>query len=194
MRPLVWKKIKSEKKDKKGGFLILLLAVLALYWLMSVTRGTSSPLHESPCENPVLIQVEGDVQSPGIYTFCQQPNLQSLLKRLGRPGSMPHPPDPMTHKTVPSGFKILIQKDGIGYTFSIMEMSAFSKITLGLPISLNRENEEGLTALPGVGPALARAIVLERDERGGFKDLDEVKEVEGVGNKLLEKIKPFLIL
>jgi competence protein ComEA len=75
-----------------------------------------------------------------------------------------------------------------------MEMSAFSKLTLGLPISLNRENEVGLTALPGIGTSLAHAIVWERQNRGGFKNLDELKDIRGIGKKLLEQIRPFLTL
>jgi competence ComEA-like helix-hairpin-helix protein len=97
-------------------------------------------------------------------------------------------------KTFPSGIKVLVRKEGKEYILSFMEMSAFSKMTLGLPISLNRENEEGLRALPGIGPALARAIVRERAERGGFNSLDEMIDIKGVGNRLLEKIRPFLRL
>jgi competence protein ComEA len=192
--PLVWGKNKPGKKNETGGFLILLLAVLALNGLMSVTRSGSSVPRESPCENPVVIQVDGEVRSPGIYTFCRHPDLQALLERAGGPGASIRPPHPWPLQTVSSGLKVLFQNDGTEFGCSIMEMSAFTKMTLGLPISLNRENEEGLTALPGVGPAMARAIVREREKRGGFKALEEVKDVEGVGEMLLEKIRPFVIL
>ena len=194
MMPLVWGKNKRRKRDETGGFLILLLAVLALHGLILVTRGSPRTPRESLCENPVIIQVDGEVRSPGIYTFCMQPDLQGLLKAAGGPDISLLLPHPWPGQNVFSGSKVVIQPDGAGYRFSVIEMSAFSKMTLGLPISLNGEDEEGLTALPGVGPALARAIVKEREKRGGFKDLDEVKDVKGVGEMLLEKIKPFVIL
>jgi competence protein ComEA len=73
-------------------------------------------------------------------------------------------------------------------------MSAFSKLTLGIPLSLNRENEEGLTAIPGIGPAIARAIVAERTARKGFKSLDELLSVPGIGPKVYTRIAPYLIL
>ena len=191
MMPLVWGKNKQGKRDETGGVLILLLAVLAFHGLMSAARGGSSPPPASPCGNPVVIQVEGEVPSPGVYTFCMKSDLQTLLKRAGGPKSLLRR---APRQTVPSGSKVLIQTNGTGYRFSVTEMSAFSKMTLGLSISLNGEDEEGLTALPGIGPATARAIVQERDRRGGFKDLHELKAVEGVGDKLLEKISPFVIL
>lgn len=76
----------------------------------------------------------------------------------------------------------------------ISEMTAFQKITLGEPISINRESLEGLTAVPGIGPRIAGSIVKERDKKGGFKNLDEIKSINGVGSKLYERIKYFLIL
>jgi len=194
MRPLVWKTIKLERKSEAGGFLILLLVVLVCSGLRPVTRNASGEPGGTPCDNPVLIQVAGDVGSPGIYTFCHRPDLQELKKRVGKTGSYRWPPDLPKMKTFPSGTKVLVRKEKKETILSVMEMSAFSKMTLGLPLSLNRENEEGLTALPGIGPALARAIARERAERGGFNSLVEMRDIKGVGNRLLEKIKPFLIL
>ncbi len=192
--PLVWVKKNQEKIDETGGILILLLAVLVIHGLMSFTwSGSSAPL-ESLCHDPIMIQIGGEVRSPGIYTICTKYDLHALLKRAGGTDGAFSPPPPWTPQTLASGLKVLIQKNGTKNSFSITEMSAFTKMTLGLPISLNKENEEGLTALPGVGPALARAIVQERDERGGFRTLDEVKDVQGVGDMLLVKIRPFVIL
>lgn len=78
--------------------------------------------------------------------------------------------------------------------YSLKEMSAFYKITLGIPISLNRETVTGLTALPGVGPGLARAIIRERSRHGGFSRLEDVLAVKGVGPRLFRKIAPMLQL
>ncbi|MBW2206276.1 MAG: helix-hairpin-helix domain-containing protein [Deltaproteobacteria bacterium] len=59
---------------------------------------------------------------------------------------------------------------------------------------MNRETETGLTALPGVGPVLARAIIRERSRRGGFSRLEDVVAVKGVGPRLFRKIAPMLQL
>ena len=93
-----------------------------------------------------------------------------------------------------SGAKLTARSDGEGHRFFQSEMSAFYKLTLGIPISLDRESEDGLTAIPGIGPRLARTIVLERERRGGFKRLDEMVSVNGIGDKLYKKIRPYLTL
>ncbi len=70
--------------------------------------------------------------------------------------------------------------------------STFHKITLEIPVSINRESIEGLTAVPGIGPKIAYSIVRERGKRSGFKSLDEIKSVRGIGPALYAKIKPYI--
>ena len=59
------------------------------------------------------------------------------------------------------------------------------------PIDLNRATLIELQELPGVGPATAQKIVEHRDEIGGFKSVDDLDGVKGIGPKKLEKIRPF---
>ena len=72
------------------------------------------------------------------------------------------------------------------------EMTAFQKVTLGIPIDINRESAIGLTAIPGIGKSLARTISDERVKRNGFKDINELKTLPGIGEKLFSKIAPYI--
>ena len=74
------------------------------------------------------------------------------------------------------------------------EMSAFHKMTFGILISINRESAEGLTAVPGIGPRIAQAIVRERIRRGGFQSIEEMLTVPGIGPSILKKVSPYLKL
>ena len=93
-----------------------------------------------------------------------------------------------------SGANVDVRSDGKRPGVSESEMSAFYKITLGIPISLNRESLEGLTVIPGIGPKIAGEIVRERLNRGGFKRVDEILSVQGIGRKLYEKVGYYLVL
>jgi competence protein ComEA len=62
------------------------------------------------------------------------------------------------------------------------------------PIDLNKATLEQLDALPGIGPAKAQAILETRLSHGGFKRIDELLDVPGIGAKTLDKLKPHLIL
>lgn len=61
-------------------------------------------------------------------------------------------------------------------------------------IDLNRATKAELTRLPGVGPTVAKAILKQRTERGGFASLAELDSVPGVGHALLAKVLPNLAL
>jgi DNA uptake protein ComE-like DNA-binding protein len=83
---------------------------------------------------------------------------------------------------------------GQGHYGCTSEMTAFQKMTLGLHVSINLESLEGLTAVPGIGPGLAGLIVIERDIRGGFKSLNEIKSIRGIGPGLYKRVRPYLVL
>ena len=51
------------------------------------------------------------------------------------------------------------------------------------PVSLNSATVEQLDTLPGVGPVLAQHIVDYRTQHGGFRSVDELREVNGIGDR-----------
>jgi competence protein ComEA len=56
-------------------------------------------------------------------------------------------------------------------------------------VNLNTATKDELVALPGIGPAKAQAILDYRAQHGGFRTVDELKDVKGIGAKRYEKIK-----
>lgn len=59
-------------------------------------------------------------------------------------------------------------------------------------IDINRAEAWLLEALPGIGPSKAQAIIAYRQQNGGFSDIAEITEVEGIGMSLYEQIKDFI--
>ncbi len=56
-------------------------------------------------------------------------------------------------------------------------------------LELNRADRVQLMQLPGVGETLAARIVEYRDEHHGFRNVDELRQVHGIGPSLIEKIR-----
>jgi competence ComEA-like helix-hairpin-helix protein len=74
------------------------------------------------------------------------------------------------------------------------EISAFHRLTLGIPISINRDTAHGLTAVPGIGPKTAAAIVRAREREGGFTQLKDLMSIRGISASIYHKISPYLTL
>jgi competence protein ComEA len=192
MRHLVLKVIHQEINDRTPGLLVLLLVLLLLYSLKPAFIRTSP--ERFPHGEKIFVQIEGDVKFPGVYPFFRQPELMELINRAGGLRSFHGLPGSLTDITFPSGAKVVVSSARDSFSFYRDEMSAFYKLTLGVPISLNRESEEGLTAIPGIGPGLASTIVEERSKRGGFKSLEEIMSLNGISQGLFIKIRPYLTL
>jgi competence ComEA-like helix-hairpin-helix protein len=61
-------------------------------------------------------------------------------------------------------------------------------------IDLNSADLDALTRLPGVGPVTAAAIIDYRDRSGGFRAVDQLLEVRGIGAKKLEILRDYVII
>ncbi|MFJ4684846.1 ComEA family DNA-binding protein [Streptomyces sp. NPDC088789] len=62
------------------------------------------------------------------------------------------------------------------------------------PISLNTATLDQLDTLPGVGPVLARHIVEYRTEHGGFRSVDELRDVNGIGDRRFADLRELVRL
>jgi competence protein ComEA len=62
------------------------------------------------------------------------------------------------------------------------------------PVNLNTATVEQLLTLPGIGPSKAQAIVETRQKIGGFKKLEDLLRVKGIGRKTFRKLEPMLKL
>jgi len=60
------------------------------------------------------------------------------------------------------------------------------------PLNLNTATQEQLELLPGVGPSTAKKILDARKAKGGFKSVEEIDEIRGIGEKTMEELRPLV--
>jgi competence protein ComEA len=71
-------------------------------------------------------------------------------------------------------------------------MAANKLLVFSIPLNLNHVSVEELCLIPGVGESLAQEIIAHREKRKGFRSVDELRNVKGIGEKKYNAIKGFL--
>lgn len=71
----------------------------------------------------------------------------------------------------------------------VLALGAVSPLYAASKINLNTATSAQLESVKGVGPKLAGAIEQYRKSHHGFKTVDELKDVKGIGDKKFAKIK-----
>ena len=64
-----------------------------------------------------------------------------------------------------------------------------SSVVISGKVSLNTATLDELMTLPGIGEAKAQAIIEYREEVGAFQNIEELKEVSGIGDAIFDQIK-----
>jgi len=59
-------------------------------------------------------------------------------------------------------------------------------------VDINHADPAALQRLPGIGPTLANRIIMHREVHGSFQDVDALMEVDGIGPRRFEKLKPWI--
>jgi competence protein ComEA len=62
----------------------------------------------------------------------------------------------------------------------------------GVKVNLNTASQAQLEELPGIGPTYAQSIIAERQRRGGFKSVNDLRSVRGIGDKRFAELAPLV--
>jgi len=73
-------------------------------------------------------------------------------------------------------------------------MLFFFAVSAFAGVNVNTADLKTLESLPGIGPAKAQAIIDYRTQNGKFQAIDDLKKVNGISDKILEKIKALIEL
>ena len=80
------------------------------------------------------------------------------------------------------------------YTITTREAAAEVVPETALPVNINTATAEELDVLPGIGPALAGRIIAYREEHGPFTAVEQLLEVSGIGEAVLDGLRDQIVL
>lgn len=131
----------------------------------------------------IYVHVAGEVVNPGLYQLEAGARVQEAIDLAGGMTVDAFEQSINLARMVSDGEQIVVLALG----------QIASGASTGF-VSLNNATQEQLETLPGVGPAIAKAIIEYRNQVGSFSDVTQLREVAGIGSKLFAKISPQLSL
>lgn len=178
--------------------------------LTAASGSTLAPPTAAPVADDVVVHVSGAVASEGVVELPGGARVVDALEAVGGPRptartdqlNLARPVQDGEQVHVPTDREVRAAVGGAGGTAGIGGGSTAvagggpvtAEAAAGPAISLNRATATELEALPGVGPVLAQRLVEHREATGGFTSVEELLEIEGIGEKTLAELRDHVSL
>ena len=145
--------------------------------------------------NMITIYISGQVNNPGIVTLESNKRLADAIDILGGVTkdadlnriNMALKIKDEEHYIIPK-----IGEEISNDNLLIDNTKDFNEKVDNNKININLATIKDLEELPGIGEATANKIIRYRDENGNFKSIDEIKNVNGIGDKKYEDLKELI--
>jgi len=160
---------------------VVALGAGALAWRSrpNVAPVAPPPLSASAVPDAIVVAVMGRVEHPGLVELAPGSRVADAIDAAGGPL-------PDTDLTTLNLARKLVDGELITVGASADEAGA------GGLLNLNTASAAQLQELPGVGPVLAERIVDYRERNGGFRSIDELREVTGIGDATFTELQPLV--
>lgn len=150
---------------------------------------SESQVPTTSSRDPVYVDVKGAVRHPGVYTVTSASRVKDVIELAGG----------MTDQAEARAINLAqkLTDQAVVYVPTVGEQvadtwsnpSQTSGESTTTKININTADATALMSLNGIGEKKAQAIIAYRTQKGGFTTLEELKEVDGFGEKTVEKLK-----
>ncbi|MEA2385952.1 MAG: competence protein ComEA [Thermoleophilaceae bacterium] len=131
----------------------------------------------------LYVHVAGAVRRPGLYRVADGARVAGALELAGGPRPRADLTTTNLAAKVRDGQQVIVPVRGSAAAAPTAAPTTAGAAPAGGPISLATATQAQLEELDGIGPALAQAILEYRDEHGGFRSIEELQEVDGIGEQ-----------
>lgn len=143
-------------------------------------------------EGGLYVHVAGAVRRPGLYRVPEGSRVAAALERAGGPTRRAEVAAVNLAAPVEDGQQVVVPARGAGTSPAVGSGTGSTGAGGGTPgaqLSLATATVDQLDALDGIGPTLAERILAFRERNGGFRSIEQLREVEGIGEKRFEALK-----
>lgn len=141
----------------------------------------------------VVVHVTGAVSAPGVYTLPSDARVDDAVRAAGATAEADLSQLNLAQKLA-DGQKITVPAIGSAST-SAGEGTTTTPADAssdGALVNINTASLEELETLPSIGEVRAQAIITYRETNGGFRTIEELQEVSGIGEKIFADVAPYI--
>ncbi|MFB9761768.1 helix-hairpin-helix domain-containing protein [Ectobacillus funiculus] len=186
-----------ERYTKWGVLAAAILLLLFLFYWQTDRGKQKDPLPivskqeqrteaAEPETSFVIADIKGAVKNAGVYELPNGSRVKEAIERAGGLLSDAETGSINLAQLVHDQMMIVVPKKG--------EQPLFPPSSEGGKVAINIATKEELEKIPGIGPKKAESILRYREEHGSFRKFEDLLEVEGIGEKSLEKLKDEIIV
>lgn len=193
------------KNFKKIIFLSIIVVLAVTYLIYNYSNNENNEIIEEDLyietsnqtkeNNKIILHITGEVKSPGIIEIDEGSRLNDAIEAAGGLTENADTNKINLAYVVQDGQKINIPNvnsvdtgnyitENIGENIVIEDTNMNTNI-----VNINTATQTELETLTGIGPSTALKIIKYREENGKFKNIEEIKNVSGIGDSKFEAIK-----
>ncbi len=176
-----------------GVVLVLVLAAIAVLVSALTPQGSTATASEprvvhtaspSAADSPTaFVHVVGQVANPGLYELPAGSRLVDAVAAAGGFTPTADQTDLNLAQVIQDGQQIVVAAQGAAPAAGAPSAAA------GGTVDINSADATALETLDGIGPALAQRILAYRTAHGGFRSVNDLQNVTGIGPKKFAAIK-----
>lgn len=161
---------------------------------LTTTAEVATDATKERTETMIYVDIKGAVKVPGIYQLKNQQRIWDALALAGGVSEEADTAQVNYAQKVKDQMIIYVPKKGesVAQSLETLQESAPAQQNQEEKINLNTATEAELQTISGIGAKKAQEIIRFRDEQGPFKTVEELKNVPGIGEKTVERLKDML--
>lgn len=144
----------------------------------------------------IIIYIAGAIKNEGVYELDENSRIADCIEKAGGLTEDANLQDINLAYMLEDGMKIYIPKNSESNNHDNTESNATienkNSKTQNVKININTATQTELETLPGIGSSTALKIINYRKENGKFKSIEDIKNVNGIGDSKYNKIKDMI--
>lgn len=187
------------KKNYKTVGIVVVIVLISIFLIFSYARGGREELIKNNSEDifleeeqegtesnkkEIVVEIKGEIKNPDVYWVKEESIIEDLILIAGGLTEEADVNSINRAEMLKNHQSIVIPNKNEQKTVGKISNSGKNNL-----VNINTASVNELDSLPGIGASRAEDIVKYREDNNGFKSIEEIKNITGIGESIYEKLK-----